>query len=104
MTCAAEAKPLRRMRRSANQGGFMQAETKAPTQRGRFQIPWLMGFCAFLAIALYFLWDEHEAHIRGALPYALLLLCPLLHLFMHRREHTGSHPGDHRQPHEGALP
>jgi hypothetical protein len=26
---------------------------------------------------------EHTAHFFGILPYALLLLCPLLHLFMH---------------------
>lgn len=35
----------------------------------------------FLAIAAFFLWTEHRAHLLGILPYALLLLCPLLHLF-----------------------
>lgn len=35
----------------------------------------------FLAIAAFFLWEEHRAHLLGILPYALLLLCPLLHLF-----------------------
>jgi len=35
----------------------------------------------FLAIAAFFLWEEHRAHLLGALPYVLLLLCPLLHLF-----------------------
>ena len=49
--------------------------------RGLF---WL-GTCLFGAIALFFLWEEHEAHIMGALPYVLLLLCPALHLLMHRR-------------------
>lgn len=44
---------------------------------------------AFLAIAAFFLITEHTAHFFGLLPYALLLLCPLLHLFMH-----GGH-GDH---------
>jgi len=44
---------------------------------------------AFLAIAAFFLITEHTAHLFGLLPYALLLLCPLLHLFMH-----GGH-GDH---------
>ncbi|HEY4691634.1 MAG TPA: DUF2933 domain-containing protein [Anaerolineae bacterium] len=43
----------------------------------------------FLAIAAFFLLTEHTAHVFGILPYALLLLCPLLHLFMH-----GGH-GDH---------
>ena len=38
---------------------------------------------AFLAIVTFFLVTEHIAHFFGLLPYALLLLCPLLHLFMH---------------------
>lgn len=38
---------------------------------------------AFLAVAAFFLITEHTAHLFGILPYALLLLCPLLHLFMH---------------------
>lgn len=37
----------------------------------------------FLAIAAFFLITEHTAHVFGILPYALLLLCPLIHLFMH---------------------
>ena len=51
---------------------------------------------AFLAIATFYLVTEHTAHFFGLLPYGLLLLCPILHLFMH-----GSHGGhggheDHR--------
>jgi hypothetical protein len=38
---------------------------------------------AFLAIVAFFMVAEHTAHFFGILPYALLLLCPLLHLFMH---------------------
>ena len=45
----------------------------------------------FLAIAGFFLVTEHTAHLFGVLPFVLLLLCPLLHLFMH-----GGHGG-----HEG---
>lgn len=47
---------------------------------------------AFLAIAAFFLITEHTAHFFGLLPYALLLLCPFLHLFMH------SGHGDHGTP------
>ncbi len=43
---------------------------------------------AFLAIAAFFLWTEHRAHLLGALPYLLVLACPLMHLFMH-----GGHGG-----------
>ena len=38
-------------------------------------------FLGCAAIALFFLWEEHKAHLLGALPYVLLLLCPLLHMF-----------------------
>ncbi len=51
-------------------------------------------FLAFLAIAIFFLVTEHTAHFFGGLPYLLLLLCPLLHLFMH-----GGH-GEHGRPSE----
>ena len=37
----------------------------------------------FLAIAGFFLQTEHRAHLFGALPFLLLLACPLLHVFMH---------------------
>ena len=45
-----------------------------------------------LALVLgFFLFAEHRAHLFGFLPYTLLLLCPLMHLFMH-----GGHGGhDH---------
>jgi hypothetical protein len=34
-----------------------------------------IAFIAFLAIAAYFLWTEHRAHVVQFLPYVLLLLC-----------------------------
>lgn len=53
-------------------------------------------FWAFLAIALTFLALEHRAHFLGALPYLLLLACPLMHLFMHRGH--GGHASGHDEP------
>jgi hypothetical protein len=58
----------------------------------------------FLAIAAFFLIVEHTAHVFGVLPFALLLLCPLLHLFMHGGH--GGHGGhfghsEHQEPTEG---
>ena len=38
-------------------------------------------FLGFIAIAAFFLFTEHRAHLFGILPFVLLLLCPLLHLF-----------------------
>ena len=51
---------------------------------------------AFLAIAAFFLLIEHTAHVFGILPYALLLLCPLLHVFMHHG-HNGHLSHDEEQ-------
>ena len=52
--------------------------------------------CAFVAIAGFFLWQDHREHLLGALPYALLLACPFMHLLMHRGH--GGHD-THRQHH-----
>jgi hypothetical protein len=50
----------------------------------------------FLAIAGALLFTEHRAHVLGALIYAPLLLCPLMHFFMH-----GGH-GSHGQHENGS--
>ena len=42
----------------------------------------------FLAVVAFLLFTEHRAHVLGILPYLVLLLCPLMHLFMH-----GGHGG-----------
>ena len=70
------------------------------TPEGR---PWFRsrsGFVllAFLGIAGFFVVTEHTAHLLGALPYLLLLACPILH-FLHgshggHRSGHGSHGGD----------
>jgi hypothetical protein len=44
-----------------------------------------LGLGVFLSIAFFFLWQEHRAHLLGALPWLLLLACPLMHTLMHRR-------------------
>lgn len=71
-----------------------------------FRIPWMLGFCVLLAVALFFLWEEHRAHIFGALPYVLLLLCPLVHMFMHRGHgsHGSGGSGHEGDRHEGGRP
>jgi len=50
---------------------------------------------AFLGIAAFYLITEHTAHFFGILPYALLLLCSLLHLFMHGGHGDHGAHGDH---------
>jgi hypothetical protein len=51
------------------------------------------GLMIFIVIAGFFLWTEHKAHIMGALPYLIFLLCPLMHIFMHRGH--GKNGGGH---------
>ena len=51
------------------------------------QTLWLTGkglviFC-LIAFASYLLFVEHANHLVGWLPYLIILLCPLMHLFMH---------------------
>jgi apolipoprotein N-acyltransferase len=52
----------------------------------------------FLAVAAFFLWTEHRAHVMGILPYLLFLACPLMHLFHHHghRHHYGGE-ADHER-------
>ncbi len=59
----------------------------------------------FLAVGAFFLITEHTAHVLGALPFLLLALCPLMHLFMHHR-HGGPHhdSGDGRMRDDAAKP
>lgn len=50
-----------------------------------------IGFLVLAAVAAYFLLSEHRAHFFQALPFLLLLACPLMHVFMHRGH--GGHAG-----------
>lgn len=55
----------------------------------------------FVLVAAYFLGTEHRAHVIQYLPWGLLALCPLMHLFMHRGHAShgvaGSDPGAERR-------
>ena len=76
-------------------------------QRAPTRIPLWLGACLFAAIAIFFLWEEHRAHILGAVPYVLLLLCPILHLLMHRGHGGHGDGGSKEQAHEahhGGVP
>lgn len=59
-----------------------------------------IAFILIIIVGGFFLWTEHSAHILGALPYIILLLCPIIHLFMHKG-HGGKH-GDHSDHQGGA--
>jgi hypothetical protein len=54
-------------------------------------------FWIFLALAVFYLGVEHRAHLAGTLrwlPLAILLLCPFMHVFMHKGH--GGHGGHGR--------
>ena len=62
-------------------------------------------FWIFLALALFYLGVEHRAHLAGTLrwlPLAILLLCPLLHVFMHKGH--GGHGGHGRDSNADDTP
>ena len=70
--------------------------------RQGWRIPYWLGACVFLAVAGFLLWEEHRAHLLGVLPYVLLLLCPVVHLFMHRGH--GGHGHHHHNAQRSAGP
>jgi Protein of unknown function (DUF2933) len=50
----------------------------------------------FGAVAAFFLFTEHWAHLYGILPWLLLLCCPVMMLFMH-------HGHDRHEDHDHAT-
>ncbi|MEX1238022.1 MAG: DUF2933 domain-containing protein [Pseudomonadales bacterium] len=54
----------------------------------------LHGLAAFILIgaALYFIFVEHGEHVLPYLPFMIILLCPLMHVFMHKG-HGGHNHG-----------
>lgn len=53
---------------------------------------------AFAGLALAALLFEHRVHVLGALPYLVILLCPLMHFFMHGSHHHGHGGTDPKDP------
>ena len=61
-------------------------------QRGFLSSPAGLVFIGFLIITGALLFTEHRAHVLGILIWLPLLICPLMHLFMHGgRGGHGSH-------------
>lgn len=54
-----------------------------PLWKSKAGIPLLM----LLVIGLFYLVREHSTHASQLLPYLILLLCPLMHLFGHHHGH-----------------
>lgn len=61
---------------------------------------WIV-FAGFAAIGGYFLWSAHRVHIMqfgSWLPWLLIALCPLMHIFMHHGHGHGNGHGDENTP------
>jgi hypothetical protein len=65
-----------------------------------------IGLIVIGAVAGYFLLTEHRAHLFGALPFLLLLACPLMHLFMHHGHggHGSGHADHHGSEQDSNIP
>ena len=61
---------------------------------GFWRSRYAIGLLVMGAVAAYFLLSEHRAHVFSALPFLLLLACPLMHVFMHgsHDSHGGGNP------------
>ena len=60
--------------------------------------PWVIG-----GVALAYILTDHREHVLGWLPYAILLACPLMHLFMHHghsKPKSSSDPKNNADSHE----
>ena len=69
-------------------------DTAEPRAQARLGLRGRIALAGFGAVAAFFLWTEHRAHVIAFLPWALLALCPLMHLFMHGgHDHGGHRPG-----------
>lgn len=62
---------------------------------GFWRSRYALGMLVLGIVAGYFLWTEHRAHLQQWWPYALLLACPLMHVFMHKGHggHGNQSPG-----------
>jgi hypothetical protein len=76
---------------------------------GSRRAAWLaspLGVATLLALAVtaVYLATANLEHVVAALPFGLLLLCPLLHLFMHGSHGGHGSHGDDGRAHGGHAP
>lgn len=50
-----------------------------------------LGALTLIGAVCYFLFMEHREHLFQFLPFLILLLCPLMHIFMHGGHGHGRH-------------
>lgn len=62
-----------------------------PTSRRRLSTVQLIASVFLVGVVAFYLLTEHLQHTLGALPWLILLACPLMHVFMHRGHGHGGH-------------
>ena len=87
------------LRASAASPGFTESAGRGAFWRSHYAL----GYLVLGALATYLYLSEHRAHFLGALPFLLLLSCPLMHLFMHKGHagHGGQGPTASTDDREG---
>lgn len=53
--------------------------------------------CGLILAVSYFLFMEHRQHLAEWFPFLIILLCPLMHIFMH-----SGHGGHEHEGHENS--
>ncbi len=66
---------------------YSEIPAKVSKKKLFFYSAFILGL--LVAPVLSFLWSNHKVHILQFLPYGIFLLCPILHLFMHRNHGKG---------------
>jgi len=72
-------------------------EAKDDSERKNIFTGQRMVLVLLVIIGGFFLWTEHQAHVLGALPYLILLLCPLMHFFGHGQSHDSHKDHENRE-------
>jgi len=76
------------------------AENRPPEQIGPPRTLKILIGVIFAIGGGYYLWTQHRAHTLQYWPFAIFLLCPLMHFFGHKGH--GGHKGpDHRSGRQG---
>lgn len=60
-------------------------------------ITFWIGLVGLLVVILNYLWTQHRSHLLVALPFLILLACPLFHIFHHRGHGEGQSSHHHGQ-------
>ena len=68
------------------------------TSTSRWPLSRTVAVCGALLVASVFLWTQHRSHVTAALPYLVLLACPLFHLLMHRGHHRDQEDSEPSSP------